>query len=62
MRWFAPSVVAPVSADDEGAVHRILELRVTITKLAARLGASGLRLGVAAEADVHSLDVGAAGW
>jgi chromosome partitioning protein len=34
----ADRVLAPVSAEDEGAVHGILELRVTITKLAARLG------------------------
>ena len=31
-------VLAPVSAEDEGAVHGILELRGTITKLAKRLG------------------------
>ena len=30
----ADQVVAPVSAEDEGALHGILELRVTITKLA----------------------------
>jgi chromosome partitioning protein len=34
----ADRVLAPVSAEDEGAVHGILELRVTIAKLAARLG------------------------
>ena len=34
----ADRVLAPVSAEDEGAVHGILELRVTITKLATRLG------------------------
>jgi len=34
----ADRVVAPVNAEDEGAVHGILELRVTITKLATRLG------------------------
>ncbi len=34
----ADSVLAPVSAEDEGAVHGILELRVTIAKLARRLG------------------------
>ena len=34
----ADRVLAPVSADDEGAVHGILELRVTIEKLARRLG------------------------
>jgi chromosome partitioning protein len=34
----ADRVLAPVSAEDEGAVHGILELRVTISKLAARLG------------------------
>ena len=34
----ANRVLAPVSADDEGAVHGILELRVTIEKLARRLG------------------------
>jgi chromosome partitioning protein len=34
----ADRVVAPVSADDEGAVHGILELRRTLAKLAARLG------------------------
>jgi chromosome partitioning protein len=34
----ADRVLAPVSAEDEGALHGILELRVTITKLAARLG------------------------
>jgi len=34
----ADRVLAPVSAEDEGAVHGILELRVTIGKLARRLG------------------------
>ena len=34
----ADCVLAPVSAEDEGAVHGILELRSTITKLAHRLG------------------------
>jgi len=34
----ADRVLAPVSAEDEGAVHGILELRVTIEKLARRLG------------------------
>ena len=34
----ADRIVAPVSAEEEGAVHGILELRVTITKLATRLG------------------------
>ena len=34
----ADRVLSPVSAEDEGAVHGILELRATITKLAARLG------------------------
>jgi chromosome partitioning protein len=34
----ADDVVAPVSAEDEGAVHGIVELRGTITKLADRLG------------------------
>ena len=34
----ADYVLAPVSAEDEGAVHGILELRVTIAKLAKRLG------------------------
>ncbi len=34
----ADRVVAPVSAEDEAALHGILELQVTITKLAARLG------------------------
>jgi chromosome partitioning protein len=34
----ADCVVAPVNAEDEGAVHGILELRVTIAKLATRLG------------------------
>jgi cellulose biosynthesis protein BcsQ len=33
----ANRVLAPVSAEDEGAVHGVLELRVTITKLAPRL-------------------------
>jgi chromosome partitioning protein len=34
----ADCVLAPVSAEDEGAVQGILELRVTIAKLAKRLG------------------------
>ena len=34
----ADYVLAPVSAEDEGAVHGILELRGTIAKLAKRLG------------------------
>jgi chromosome partitioning protein len=34
----ADRVLAPVSAEDEGAVHGILELRGTIAKLAMRLG------------------------
>ena len=34
----ADRVLAPVSAEDEAAVHGILELRITITKLATRLG------------------------
>ena len=34
----ADRVPAPVSAEDEAALHGILELRVAITKLAARLG------------------------
>src|SRR6478609_8066990 len=34
----ADCVLAPVNAEDEGAVHGILELRGTITKLAKRLG------------------------
>jgi len=34
----ADYVLAPVSAEDEGAVHGILDLRVTIEKLARRLG------------------------
>jgi chromosome partitioning protein len=34
----ADRVLAPVSAEDEGAVHGILELRATIGKLALRLG------------------------
>ncbi len=33
----ADCVLAPVSAEDEGAVHGILELRGTLSKLAARL-------------------------
>jgi chromosome partitioning protein len=37
-------VLAPVSAEDEGAVHGILELRGTITKLAKRLGGETPRL------------------
>ena len=34
----ADCVLSPVSAEDEGAVHGILELRATIKKLAKRLG------------------------
>jgi chromosome partitioning protein len=34
----ADHVLAPVSAEDEGAVHGILELRGTLAKLASRLG------------------------
>jgi chromosome partitioning protein len=34
----ADQVVAPVSAEDEGAVYGVLELRGTLSKLAARLG------------------------
>lgn len=34
----ADHVLAPVSAEDEGAVHGILELRKTISTLATRLG------------------------
>ena len=34
----ADCVLSPVSAEDEGAVDGILELRATITKLATRLG------------------------
>ena len=37
-------VLAPVSAEDEGAVHGILELRGTISKLAKRLGGEAPRL------------------
>ena len=37
-------MLAPVSAEDEGAVHGILELRGTITKLAKRLGGEAPRL------------------
>jgi hypothetical protein len=37
-------VLAPVSAEDEGAIHGILELRGTITKLAKRLGGETPRL------------------
>ena len=40
----ADCVLAPVSAEDEGAVHGILELRGTITKLAKRLGGEAPRL------------------
>ena len=40
----ADCVLAPVSAEDEGAVHGILELRGTITKLAKRLGGETPRL------------------
>jgi chromosome partitioning protein len=36
----ADRVIAPVSAEDEGAVHGILALRTTITRLADRLGRS----------------------
>jgi chromosome partitioning protein len=34
----ADTVIAPVSAEDDASVHGILELRQTITRLAARLG------------------------
>jgi chromosome partitioning protein len=34
----ADRVIAPVSGEDEGAVHGILELKGTVAKLAARLG------------------------
>jgi chromosome partitioning protein len=37
-------VLAPVSAEDEGAVHGILELRGTIDKLAKRLGGEAPKL------------------
>jgi chromosome partitioning protein len=40
----ADRVVAPVSADDEGAVHGILELRRTLAKLASRLGGEPPRM------------------
>ena len=40
----ADHVIAPVSAEDEGALHGILELRITITKLVARLGGESPRL------------------
>jgi chromosome partitioning protein len=40
----AERVIAPVSAEDEGAVHGILELRGTIGKLAERLGVIAPRL------------------
>ncbi len=34
----AECVISPVSAEDEGAVHGVLELRGTVTRLAERLG------------------------
>jgi chromosome partitioning protein len=40
----AERVIAPVSAEDEGAVHGILELKGTIGKLAERLGVPAPRL------------------
>jgi chromosome partitioning protein len=40
----ADQVIAPVSAEDEGALYGILELRTTITKLVARLGGESPRL------------------
>jgi chromosome partitioning protein len=40
----ADRVIAPVSAEDEGAVHGILELKGTIRKLAERLGVPAPRL------------------
>ena len=40
----ADQVIAPVSAEDEGALHGIFELRTTITKLVARLGGESPRL------------------
>jgi chromosome partitioning protein len=40
----ADRVIAPVSAEDEGAVHGILELKGTIAKLAERLGVAVPRL------------------
>ena len=40
----ADQVIAPVSAEDEGALHGVLELRTTITKLVARLGGESPRL------------------
>ena len=36
----ADRVIAPVSAEDEGAVHGILALRATLTRLSDRLGRS----------------------
>jgi chromosome partitioning protein len=40
----ANRVIAPVSAEDEGAVHGIVELQGTIAKLADRLGVAAPRL------------------
>jgi chromosome partitioning protein len=40
----ADRVIAPVSAEDEGAVHGIIELQRTIAKLADRLGIAAPRL------------------
>jgi chromosome partitioning protein len=40
----ADRVIAPVSAEDEGAVHGILELKGTIAKLAERLGVAAPQL------------------
>jgi chromosome partitioning protein len=40
----ADRVVAPVSAEDEGALHGILDLQGTIAKLAERLGVARPRL------------------
>jgi chromosome partitioning protein len=40
----ADRVLAPVSAEDEGAVHGIFELRATIAKLAQRFGGQAPQL------------------
>jgi chromosome partitioning protein len=40
----ADRVLAPVSAEDEGAVHGILELRATVCKLSERLGVAAPEL------------------
>ena len=40
----ADRVIAPVSAEDEGAVHGIIELKTTISKLSERLGVPAPRL------------------